>query len=322
MRYRVETFCPMLWKAVFIDQEGQIFACCHQQPAVVGNIYEYKLEDICNNEIIQNFRQKSLDNQLKCFSGCTLLRQRCLDICTGLKKRDVVDLEKPFIADCKKLNFLQVTFGTACNIACSMCWQAHRNEKSVNYETLAKNIADMTFKMIYIQGGEPLFIEGAKKFFDYAASKGMKPCFLTNGMLITEEWAEKIAMHSPFLFISINAATKETHEFINRGSKWETVINNIQKVQKTREKYHTDVAIIGHMTIVMQNLCEISMFIARFKQLGFDSINFGYDISVRAYLKTHLREKKILWRMIKKAIKASKAQSAIDTSRLGILKLI
>ena len=316
-----DTFCPMLWKAVFIDQMGRVFACCHSRPTVIGNIHEQNLQDIYNSETMRNFRQKSLNNELQCFAWCSLLKQECFNVCTRLQKHDLLRLENPLIADFNELVFLMLNYGNACNVRCIMCRQNHENEKSIDYERLIKNVDKIPFKIIYIQGGEPLFLEGAKKFFNYAVSKNMKPCFLTNGMLIDEEWAKKIVLYSPAVFISINAATKKMHELVNRGSEWETVISNIQKIRNVREKYQTDIKIVGHMTIIIENLDEISLFISKFNQLGFDSINFGYDKRVPLYLKTHFLKKMGLRRRVKKAIEVSEVKSMIDMCRLRLLEL-
>jgi MoaA/NifB/PqqE/SkfB family radical SAM enzyme len=110
---------------------------------------------------------------------------------------------------------------------------------------------------------------------------------LTNGTLIDDKWAIKIAAHSSFIYFSINAATKETHEYINRGSKWELVLDNIRKVGEARKSLSSGLKIVGHMTIVPKNVAEVPLFIRGFRELGFDKINFGYDWKVPFYLKCH-----------------------------------
>ncbi len=306
-----ETFCPRLWDEVYINGKGNVFSCCHEKPKIIGNIYKEKLKGICNNEIIQNLRQKSLNGRLECFDDCTLL-----------KENEIVHLEKTLTINYNELARLKILFSEACNINCIMCWQDSRNKECLDYEKLVGNVDIAPFELIEIQGGEPLFIEAAKIFFDYAASKGKKVSFMTNGILIDEKWAKKIALHSSCLYFSLNAATKRTHEFINRGSKWEAVLKNIQKVRDAREKYCTDVKILGHMTIVRENLEEIPLFIKKFKQLGFDSIEFGYDESVPSYLRVHPFKKTTLRLKIREAIKHSEVRSTINVHRLKLLGFV
>jgi len=168
-----------------------------------------------------------------------------------------------------------------------MCRRGTDDKVSLGFDLLKRRIDLSPFESLEIQGGEPLFIRAAKEFFDYAVSLGKRPSFLTNGTLIDDKWAVKIAAHSSFIYFSINAATKETHEYINRGSKWELVLDNIRKVGEARKSLPSGLKIVGHMTIVPKNIAEVPLFIRRFKELGFDKINFGYDWKVPFYLKCH-----------------------------------
>ncbi len=306
-----QTFCPRLWNEVFINKEGGVFTCCHKKPHVLGNIYHEKLQDICNNRIIQDLRQESLTGRLACYNSCTILR----------KDKDVA-LKVNLKINYSDLKRMKISFADVCNINCIMCGRNLRDKKSLDFETIKRQVDLSPFSNIEIQGGEPLFIEEAKKFFDHASSLNKKVSFLTNGILINDEWAKKIALYSSFVYFSLNAATKETHEFINRGSKWEVVLENIQKVHRARNALHTAVKIIGHMTIVRRNVKEIPLFINIFKKLGFDSINFGYNIQVPFYLKCHPFKLIRLRQKIKDAIKNSDDPLSISDYRLKLLRLI
>ena len=54
----MSTYCPRLWKEAFIKEVGEVYACCHQQPKKLGNIYKQSLADIFNNNIWQAMRRK------------------------------------------------------------------------------------------------------------------------------------------------------------------------------------------------------------------------------------------------------------------------
>lgn len=309
---RNETFCPRLWSEVYIDQKGDVFACCHCKPQAVGNIYKEKLEVIYNNRIIQRLRQRSLSGQLGCFAKCTLLD----------KKRKASPREKLIISYRKDLKRLKILFGELCNINCIMCWQDHKNRECLDYVKLVENVDITPFERVEIQGGEPLFIPAAKLFFEYAASKRKKVSFLTNGLLVNDEWADKLALYSSFVYFSINAATKKTHELVNRGSRWEVVLRNIQRIHKAREKHGTRVKVKGHMTVVRENTSEVPLFISRFKQLGFDQIEFSFDGQVPVFLRANPLMMIKLRLAIKKALACSKYRSAIDLRCLTMLKLV
>lgn len=299
------TYCHRLWDEIFINEWGNIYSCCHQRPCKFGNINNIKLIDVVNCDKIKNYREKSLKGKLHCFKHCNLLN-----------KRELLNLKSSSIIDYSELKRIKISFGQGCNINCIMCWQNSKSKRNRDYKKIAENVDITPFESIEIQGGEPLFIPSAKNFFDYIASKGKKVSLITNGTLINKKWAEKIALHSDFINISLNAATKETHEFINRGSRWESVLNNIQKLHNAREVLKTNLRIYGHMTIVRQNLMEISMFIERFRGFGFDTIEFGVDFRVPFYLKLHPKKKRIIRLNLKEALEKCKDNSLVDTLRL------
>jgi len=178
------------------------------------------------------------------------------------------------------------------------------------------------FRSIEIQGGEPLAIPNARAFYEYLASRNKEPFFLTNGLLISDEWAEKIALNSSFIYISLNAATKKTHELVNRGSKWDVVLKNIQKLREARQAHKTGLKISGHMTIVMNNVREIPLFISDFRKFGLDMIDFGYDKNMPEHLRRYPFSKILLKREIYRAVRASKDHSSMDLMALRLLKLV
>lgn len=309
-----ETYCPLLWNEVFIDSKGNVYSCCHKKPSVIGNIHEEKLEDIYNNQKIRQLRQKSLDGQLECYLQCTLIDKK-------KEEKRKVPKSKPFNyhTDLKKM---KIEFGELCNINCVMCWQDHKSKTVLNYKKLIENVNLEPFDSIDIQGGEPLAIPNAKAFYEYVASQNKRPLFMTNGLLITDDWAEKIVLHSLFIYISLNAATPKTHEMVNKGSKWSVVMRNIQKLREARERHGTAFEIIGHMTIIAGNIHEIPLFIKNFREFGVDRIDFGYDSKVLGYLAGRPRLKVFLRRRIDKAFNMSGDSSSVDSKRLKMLGLV
>jgi MoaA/NifB/PqqE/SkfB family radical SAM enzyme len=305
------TYCPRLWDESFIDEQGRVYTCCHCLPEVLGSIYDQSLREISNNEIIQRLRRESLEGRLACYRNCSLL-----DKSEPVVRKDRLEIGYD------ELKRLKLMFGEACNIDCIMCWQDSRNTLALDFERMKGNLDLEPFTSIELQGGEPLFIPSAKAFFDHAAGQGKKISFLTNGMMVTEEWAEKIARHSDFVYFSLNAATKETHELVNAGSRWERVLGCIQRVREARERLGTELRIWGHMTIVRQNLEEVDLFIQRFPELGFDSIDFGIDAPVTRYLRIHFLKKRDLRRRVRAALQQSVHRATINDLRLRMLGLV
>jgi radical SAM protein with 4Fe4S-binding SPASM domain len=264
--------CSWVHDTLFIGPRGDVFGCPHFKPGPIGNIYDAPLRDIYNSERAREYRQQEIESNLKCLGRCTLPQKEI--------KYD--DVWRDYDSQVKRLH---IEFGEKCNIACIMCNQDHKSRLELDENVLVTNVdIPRSDPAILLQGGEPLVIQSAKRFFDHCAENGAKVTFLTNGTAISEEMAEKIALHARSITFSLNAATKETHEIVNAGSKFDKVIRNIGRVTGAKRRLRGGVHINGHMTIVPENLDELPMFIEMREEFGFESINFGYDRSVPVLL--------------------------------------
>ena len=216
-------FCPHLWETITIDHRGDIFNCCLIQPAKMGNIYVDCLSDVINKPEISRIRNKSMKGTLPCYAGCNILDKPKINL---LKNENLQP--KCNYADLKTI---YIDFGMKCNISCVMCRQKERykmDQTILNAEMLLNHIDIRPFKNIFLQGGEPLFINECLKYMTLLAEKRKKYSLLTNGLLIDEEMAKRLAREANIVSISVNAATRVTHEKVNVGSSWDRVLGNIQ----------------------------------------------------------------------------------------------
>ena len=84
-----------------------------------------------------------------------------------------------------------------CNLKCSHCYQDAGSAKEAELSTeegkkLIDEIAHAGFKIMIFSGGEPLMRPDIFELVAYAASKGLRPVFGTNGMMITCEVVQKL----------------------------------------------------------------------------------------------------------------------------------
>lgn len=84
-----------------------------------------------------------------------------------------------------------------CNLKCEHCYQNAGEKKQDELNTdeakaLIDGIARAGFKIMIFSGGEPLMRPDIYTLVEYAASKGLRPVFGTNGMLITKEVAQRL----------------------------------------------------------------------------------------------------------------------------------
>lgn len=276
--FRMETLCPQLWDGCYVNREGDVFACCHMSPSSYGNIHRAKLREIVNSPAALRAREDSLRGNLACFSNCNLLNK------DSLRKKE----EKGPWLDYERLRRLHISFGEACNIRCVMCDHPQRHAKSpilLDPKVVIENIELGPFSTIIIQGGEPLFLKECLDFMSHLEHEGKRYTLLTNGVLIDDVIALRLARYAKSVNISLNGATKQTHQAVNRGSRFDRVIENVQRLRTARAELGTSLAIVGHMTITTSNVHEVPLFLQTFRDLGFDRVNFGYvKESVPAYL--------------------------------------
>lgn len=304
------TYCPRLWDEIFIDERGDVFACCCSSALPFGNIYREPLSVIINSPSARRQRLQSLRGTLKCYGPCHLLNK------VSPPPRPEA---RPLTAVYDGLRRLKLRFGERCNIRCVMCVQDHGRGEALDMAVLKRHLDLAPFGSVEMEGGEPLFIAPAREFFDYAVSAGKKVSFLSNGTLINNAWARKIARHSRFIYISLNAATKRMHELVNAGSSWEKVLANVRRLRRYRAALKGGVVIKGHMTLVRENLEEAPLFIKRFKTFGFDRICFCHSESAVKRLHESPRDMLELKNGIAAAYAASPHKRDIDLA--GLLPL-
>ncbi len=305
------TFCPRLWDEAYIDPKGDVYTCCHAKPAVLGNIYQTELHRIVCGKAANSFRERSLRGKLRCYARCTIL-----------DKEQVGHPPQTSDIEYGNMKRLKLMFGEQCNLNCVMCWQHGTGKTELDLSALMRHADLSPFEEIEVQGGEPLAIRSARAFFDYAAEKGKRISFLTNGTLIDDVWAAKISCHSSFVHVSLNAATAKTHEAVNRGSKWLSVLENIRRLRLAREANGASLVIIGHMTVVTKNIGEIAAFIRTYRQLGLDTISFGYDYKVPLYLWLHPAKAKRVRGEIRAALFDGGKAHIRNFHRLKLLRLV
>lgn len=264
------TYCPRLWDEIFIDERGEVCACCCSSALPFGNIYREPLAVIINSPSARRQRRQSLRGKLKCYGPCHLLNK------VAPPQQPAA---RPLTAPYAGLKRLKLRFGERCNIRCVMCVQDHGLGEALDIAALKRHLDLAPFRSVEMEGGEPLFIAAAREFFDHAAAAGKKVSFLSNGTLINDAWARKIALHSSFIYISLNAATKRMHELVNAGSSWDRVLANVRRLRRYRAVLKGGVVIKGHMTLVRENLEEAPLFIKKFKSFGFDRICFCHSES-------------------------------------------
>ena len=309
------TYCPDLWEMFTLDNKGNVFHCCHIKPGFLGNIYEKPLYDLINTQTSLRYRDQSLNGGLECYKGCNWVDEHI--------PRNAWNINIEI--DYSSLKRLHLHFGEICNISCIMCRQRKRNQPDrviLDCKKIIENIDIDPFEDIILSGGEPLTIMSCREYMDHLELIGKKYILLTNGLLIDDIIADRLSRHAKKVIISINAATPDTHSKINIGSDLNRVLDNIKSLREYKSKYRSKVEIIGRMTITVPALTEVPLLIQNYKDLGFDSINFGYDkATVPDYLRANPDFHSKLKNKVNKALRNSNI-NRIELKRLKQLSLM
>lgn len=141
---------------------------------------------------------------------------------------------------------------TSCNLKCFMCFQSYDPPKPAKMSTeMIKRILDegkinnlCSVKFQY--RGEPLTDVRIAEMVKYAKDSGViEVMFNTNATLLTEKTAKKLINAGlDKLICSIDGCDKETYESIRIGGNFDTVLCNIQTIQKIKKELETNRPIV------------------------------------------------------------------------------
>lgn len=306
---QMNTYCQYLWNGVTIDQKLNVYSCCLIKPGIIGNLNNMSFDKIINSEKAIYYRKQSLNGKLHCYSSCNLIDK------SQLPPKNI----NPKIKS-TQFKTLHIHFGNKCNINCIMCDHPKKFKENpiiLNSKNLISKVDINKFQNIIVQGGEPLAIQECVEYLEYLASKNKKYILLTNGVLINQKMAKFIALSAKIVSISINAASKRTHEKVNKGSDFDTLLNNIQLLKHYKNKFNSQITINGRMTITNPAIEEIPLFLKNFEIYGFDTVNFGY---VRETVPKFFKKYPKIRQKIQKEITNNLKQ--IDYSKVDFLRLI
>ena len=219
----------------------------------------------------------------------------------------------------------RITFDTNpdyCNYACVMC-ECFSPYSTVKEDKKAKGIKPKimpigTIRKIIEEAagtplreiipstmGEPLMYKNFDEIINLCHEYGLKLNLTTNGSFVIKgarKWAESLVPVLSDIKISWNGATKETHEKIMIGSRWEEVIENLKIFLAVRDEYFENNGITCSVTLqstfLESNFHELYDLVKMSIKLGVDRVKGHHlwshfeeikDLSMRRDVNTVLR---------------------------------
>ncbi|MBL7086738.1 MAG: SPASM domain-containing protein [Candidatus Cloacimonetes bacterium] len=145
---------------------------------------------------------------------------------------------------------------------------------------LFKRIADKLFlhaQQVDLRGfGESTIHPRFEEFVDYALKYDCDFGLVTNLALKKDSLWRKLVEKNFWLGISIDGATKEIFEKIRKGSKFETIIHNLELIQKIRDKNNINPWMIYFLvTLQKKNIDELENIIKFAHKFGINRIELS-----------------------------------------------
>lgn len=174
------------------------------------------------------------------------------------------------------LRRLIVTLSSRCNINCIMC-EVRRSQWDISEKSLQEIIGFFPYiESLIWQGGETFILGYFEELFDEARKfPDLRQTIVTNGLLITETWAEKLAGSNVELVFSIDGVTKEVYEQVRVGAKFDDVVRAIKIVSEARSpSAYKGMSLRLHAVIMRSNYQQLEAFVDFAREYGFDAIHF------------------------------------------------
>jgi MoaA/NifB/PqqE/SkfB family radical SAM enzyme len=179
---------------------------------------------------------------------------------------------------------LGLVLSNACNIDCVHCYQAKNGDSLLKPAGMARELR-REFIALYpylstlrMQGGEVFFLPGFGELLDDVAATVERPIvsISTNGLLISEEWAERM-VRMPFqsVTVSIDGGTPGTYARLRQGGNLDAVLTNIRRINHWKEKLASHLPCLDSFFVVMRsNFREIPQYLELMERHGIADVAF------------------------------------------------
>ena len=172
--------------------------------------------------------------------------------------------------------YIEVETTTACNLQCRICEHTYWDEPNVHMTfPQFKHIVDQfpSLKWIGMTGiGEAWTNPEFERMLRYVKGKGIYVELYDSFFYTDDEKARlQVELGVEKIFVSLDAATKETYESIRVGSNWDLVTGNIVKLDKWKKRLHKYFPeLCFHFIVTNDNIHEMVDYLDMIRELGVD----------------------------------------------------
>lgn len=233
---------------MYLDQRGQVRACCQNDYHLLGNVTEQRLLDIWRGEKAEQLREAMTRHDLDL--GCDFCEWQVakgrpdLAFARWFDEFPVASAHPPWPQQ------LELALSNTCNLQCAMCdgeWSSSIRSQREGLPPLPKPYGDAFFddlaaflphlRRVKFLGGEPFLAAETLRVMDLLVDQGLDTeCHVTtNGTQWSPRVERILARLRVGLSVSVDAATPATYEAIRVGSSWDTLMANLDRFQALAE---------------------------------------------------------------------------------------
>jgi radical SAM protein with 4Fe4S-binding SPASM domain len=169
--------------------------------------------------------------------------------------------------------YLDVT--NRCQLSCRHCCTSSgdRFSEELSVEEIL-DVVDQVHRMgvsrLVLSGGEPLMRPELPMVLERAACAALDITLLTNGLLINDEWARKLAQWRVRVKVSLDGALAGTHDYLRGPGTFDRTCNALTRLAAAGAR---DLTV--HFTVHTMNLRELPLLPALLHSLGVRNVVVG-----------------------------------------------
>jgi radical SAM protein with 4Fe4S-binding SPASM domain len=265
----MNNFCVLPFNSISISPTGDLRPCCNAYDSGFNiNIKDISVEKIINNKQIISLRKSFLADEKdtvcnRCWNIEKIGNRSFRHVANSDKSHglnSIIPIKKQTNIDFEDIQYLDITLGNKCNLACRMCnpysssllakqlidLKEYSGEQLLDFSRSTKDkILDLISKAtnlnsIYMLGGEPLINEFHDEIVELLVknnrAKDINIHYSTNLQIDIEKYLDS---WSKFKFVDLNISidgSHETYEYIRWPGKWEKVFNNLKRACEFRKE--------------------------------------------------------------------------------------
>lgn len=172
-----------------------------------------------------------------------------------------------------------------CNLRCPACptgAQAGLRPKATLtqelYQKFIDEVGDYLFKLYLYNLGEPLLHKQTPELVEYAKRKEIFVMVSSNlSMKLSDEYLTRLIQSGlDVLVVALDGTTPETYQHYRRGGDFETVKQNMQRIQQLKRQLGAQTpSVVWQFLIFQHNEHEIDTVKAEYKKWGADEYCVG-----------------------------------------------